>query len=310
LTNVRWAPAESIVRKAQGGDNWPLTWGDDDRLYTAYGDGRGFRPNVPRKLSLGLATVRGGPENFVGENLRSESIEQIGDGAKGKKASGMLMVDGVLYLWARNAGNAQLAWSTDRGRNWTWSDWMLTTSFGAPTFLNFGRDYSGARDEYVYIYSHDNDSAYDPADRMVLARAPQDRLNDRGAYEFFAGLDETGKPKWTDQVARRSGVFEHRGLCYRTSVSYHAPSRRYLLVQILPGGDTRFAGGLGIYDAPEPWGPWTTVFFTRRWDVGPGETAHLPTKWMSDDGKSAHLVFSGEDAFSVRKVEWRVKEEG
>ena len=23
--------------------------------------------------------------------------------------------------------------------------------------------------------------------------------------------------------------------------------------------DTRFQGGFGIYDAPEPWGPWTTV---------------------------------------------------
>ena len=40
------------------------------------------------------------------------TAETLGDGAKGKKASGMLMVDGVLYMWVRNAGNSQLAWST------------------------------------------------------------------------------------------------------------------------------------------------------------------------------------------------------
>jgi len=60
-----------------------------------------------------------------------------------------------------------------------------------------------------------------------------------------------------------------------------------------------FAGGFGIYDAPEPWGPWTTVFFTPRWDTGPGETSSLPTKWMLPDG-TIHLVFSGDDCLSIR----------
>ena len=56
---VRFDPPEAIVRKAIDSDNWPITWGDDDRLYTAYGDGRGFEPFVERKLSLGLARVEG-----------------------------------------------------------------------------------------------------------------------------------------------------------------------------------------------------------------------------------------------------------
>ncbi len=66
--------------------------------------------------------------------------------------------------------------------------------------------------------------------------------------------------------------------------------------------DVRFSGGFGIYDAPEPWGPWTTVYFADEWDMGPGESSSLPTKWMSDDGLTCHLVFSGEDALSVRRV--------
>jgi hypothetical protein len=32
------------------------------------------------------------------------------------------MVDGVLYLWARNAmPGSQLAWSSDHAKTWTWS---------------------------------------------------------------------------------------------------------------------------------------------------------------------------------------------
>ena len=71
-----------------------------------------------------------------------------------------------------------------------------------------------------------------------------------------------------------------------------------------PGGrlDTRAAGGLSVYDAPEPWGPWTTAFYTEQWDVGPGDSASFPTKWMSADGRSLYLVFSGDDTFSVRQV--------
>jgi hypothetical protein len=76
----------------------------------------------------------------------------------------------------------------------------------------------------------------------------------------------------------------------------------------LPGGDARFRGGFGIYDAPEPWGPWTSVFFNEDWDVGPGETCSIPTKWISGDGKTVHLVFSGDDSFSVRKATLTVEE--
>ena len=38
--------------------------------------------------------------------------------------------------------------SRDRARTWTWANWKFDTSFGCPTFLNFGPDYRGARDAY------------------------------------------------------------------------------------------------------------------------------------------------------------------
>src|SRR5438552_18589539 len=72
-------------------------------------------------------------------------------------------------------------------------------------------------------------------------------------------------------------------------------------------GQTGSCGGFGSFDAPEPWGPWTTVFYTEAWDVGPGESSSLPTKWISADGQTVYLVFSGDDNFSVRKARLRLE---
>jgi CubicO group peptidase (beta-lactamase class C family) len=310
IKSITWAPKDTIIRLAEGSDNWPTTWADDDALYTAYGDGWGFEPKVEKKLSLGLARIDGMPTAITGTNIRSLTGEQLGQGAAGRKASGLLCVDGTLYMWTRNAQNSQLAWSQDHGRRWQWSDWRFTEGFGCPTFLNFGKNYAGARDNYVYIYSLDSSSAYMPADHMNLARVPKNRITHRKAYEFFTHLDDDGQPQWTNDITRRGPVFTHKGNCCRSSVTYNAPLQRYLWWQVLPTNpdftterpDTRFEGGFTIYDAPEPWGPWTTAFFTSKWDTGPGESATIPTKWISQDGTTIFLIFSGQDALSIRKA--------
>ena len=303
IKGVEWADAETIIRKAKGSDNWPITWADDDNLYTAYGDGWGFEPKTKKKLSLGIVKVTGSPPDFRGINVRTGSGERTGQGAHGAKASGMLCVDGVLYMLVRNVGNSQMAWSRDHGRTWKWCDWKFTVSFGYPTFLNFGKNYAWARDEFVYIYSPDGDSAYKPADMMVMARVAKDKIIEQGAYEYFKGLDEKNRPVWIKDIAERGAMFINPGKCYRSGISYNAGLKRYLWCQTVYGEeDMRFKGGLGIFDGPEPWGPWTTIYYTEQWDVGPGETSSFPTKWMSRDGKNCCLLFSGNDSFSVRAV--------
>jgi hypothetical protein len=318
IRSIEWAPATSIVRQAKDGDNWPVTWGADDAIYTTWGDGTGFVPKVERKLSCGFARVTGGPADFQATNIRS-TAEQLGEGRKGKKGWGILSVGGTLYLWFGHAdndgGKMQLAWSRDSAKSWTFADWRFD-EFGMIGFVNFGRDYAGARDDYVYAYSHDHPRADSPADRFVLMRAPKDRLTERNAWQFLERLDERGQPAWTSDIARRGGVFQHRDGCLRSAMVYCPGLKRYLWWQQVPQpegakdrGDTRFAGGFGIYDAPEPWGPWTTAYFTTKWDVGPGEHADFPAKWMSSDGRELYLVFSGEDAFSVRRATVRVGQE-
>ena len=113
IRTVKFAPVSSTVRKAFHSDNWPITWADDDCVYTAYGDGRGFKPYTEELLSLGVAKVCGYPPDVTGVNLRTSSGELSGFGAEVGKASGMLCVGGVLYMWVRNLDNARLAWSND-----------------------------------------------------------------------------------------------------------------------------------------------------------------------------------------------------
>lgn len=314
ITGITFDPADSVIRLAEGSDNWPITWGDDDVLYTAYGDGWGFDPRTEIKLSLGFAKVFGIPPHVQGTNIRTLSGERVGQGERGQKASGLLMVNGILYAWMRNANfkgeHSQLSWSTDRGNTWRATDWKLTESFGYPTFINFGRDYDGARDEYIYVVSHDHPGAYQPADTMVLARVQKDRILEREAYEFFTGFDSTGTPLWSIDIQRRQPIFTNPAKCYRGGITYNPVLKRYLWCQIHPDSDhpqgPRFSGGFGVYEAPEPWGPWRTVFYTRKWDIGPGETASFPVKWFSEDGTTGFLLFSGNDCFSIRRARFHL----
>jgi hypothetical protein len=311
IKNIVWAPVDTITRKAAGGDNWPITWADDDAIYTTWGDGWGFKPKVPNKLSMGFARIAGEPGNFTGTNIRSPA-EQLGGGRSGRKGWGIISVDGVLYLLMGHAdqkgGQAQLAWSHDYARTWSFADWKFT-QFGLMGFVNYGKDYKGARDNYIYSYSHDGPLADTPADRFILMRVPNKRITEQGSWEFFERIDKAGHAVWTSDPKRRGAVFYHTDGCLRSAMTYNAPLRRYLWWQHIPvpkgspdRGDTRFEGGFAVYDAPEPWGPWSTAFYTERWDVGPGEHGDFPAKWISEDGRELYLVFSGNDSFSVRKA--------
>lgn len=249
-------------------------------------------------------------------NVRSSSLEQTGDGASGRKASGLLSLDGQFYLWARNAGASQIAWSDDEGASWTWADWKFETRFGCPTFVNYGKNYAGNNDGYVHIVSQDAKDAYTPSDQFILARVEKHEILGRDDYEFFAGVAKNGSPIWTTEIRECGSILTRPDECYRAGVTYNSGLDRYRLVHAVPNKtsrdprgrlDVRFHGGLAVYEAPDPWGPWSVAFETDSWDAGPGDSASFPTKWISADGRVAQLVFSGDDSFSLREAEFVVR---
>ena len=142
----------------------------------------------------------------------------------------------------------------------------------------------------------------------AVARAPKDSITDHSAYQFFIRTDDAGAPLWSSDLSQRGPVFAYPGHCGRLDVAYDPGIKRYLMAL---GFDHH--GGWGIFDAPQPWGPWTTVLFTKDWGLGDTHSYRLPTRWISPDGLTLHLVFSGRrhegvdyDAFCVRELRLRL----
>jgi len=308
-----------IRRLAPGSDLWPMTWAADDNLYTSWGDGGGFGgTNHDGRVSLGFARISGFPPQFVAANVwGGKNAEQ--QASFGGKTAGMLSVGGVLYAWI-NMQNAKtpdirLGWSLDLAKSWQLADWKFadprSPTFFPSTFLNFGRDYGGARDEYVYTYGGQWIWTQGPAHDVYLARVDKKRIKERPAYEFFGGLDATGSLVWTADITLRQPVFnDPRGIANTAlcSVVFNPGIKRYILTvahrtpssSVISG-----VGQLGIFDAPEPWGPWTTVAYYDDWGgFGTGEALvyAMPTKWLSPDGKTFWMVFSSTgklDSFNL-----------
>jgi hypothetical protein len=305
ITGLAWD--DGIVRLGgeRTGDNWPLTWGDDGLLYTSYADGNGFEEG-PVNYTLAFATVSGVPPEHSARDFRSEADIPVGWGKQGIKASGLLMVGGVLYLWVRNYvvdgdwRHSRLASSADRGRTWTWADWYFSDTFGCPEFVQYGPNYAGARDGYVYVVSQSGNSAYEFDPGVVMARVPTGQVMQRGAYQFFAGLDAGGEPTWSLDVQRRQSILADPRGVQRIGLTYNAGLGRYLLVTA--HGDSTgstHTPSLGVFDAPEPWGPWTTAYYDDGWASPPEEGRWMihhkfPTAWMSADGCTLWLAFSGQ----------------
>jgi hypothetical protein len=319
ITGITWDP--DVVRigtpgnggRDGTGDNWPITWADDGNLYTTYGDGPGFKRIPKVEMTIGFARIKGDPPAILAEDIPSDADTPGGGGRNGIKSSGLLMVDRVLWMFVRNYkvdGNyrhSRLAWSKDYEATWKWADWHFSGTFGCPEFIQFGPNYKGAWDGYVYVVSQANDDAYDYSPDVVLARVPKAQIGDRDAYRFFAGLDAKGKPAWSADIAQRKPVFTDPRGVMRISVTYNAALRRYIMTASHRVGQGPHNPSLGVFEAPATWGPWRTVYYEDHW-AGNDRVYHhkFPTKWMSPDGKTMWLLYSGlggnNYAFVLRKA--------
>jgi len=319
IVQFNWSPEVVKIEDCVSGDNWPIAWVNDNLQVTAFCDGRGFAADAP-DLSLGFALVSGDPPHFRAENFKSDADTPKGGGSKGIKASDMIMVEGALYMFVRNYKppgsddftHSRLARSTNLGVNWTWADWHFSDTFGCLAFVQFGKDYVGARDDYLYIASQANDNAYNYSTDVVMARVKKDHVMDRSSYFFFSGLDKSNTPVWSRDISQRKPIFTDPRGTQRIAITHHAALGRYILTTSnLSGKKATHTAALGVFEAPEPWDPWSTVYYDDHWSVKDGKdcrTYHhrFPPKWMSADGKTMWLLYSGLDCglytFCVKKA--------
>jgi len=309
------------------GDNWPVTWSDDDNLYTFLADGYGFTP-LSQQFSSYPCKISGSP---FSNNIRAKDIStnSVGKGkggdVKGKKVSGLISIPDpaiksgtMLVAWVRNinaGGGASLMYSRDYGANWVWA-WgnpdstadAVIPELGHPSWMQAGKNNSSAQDSYLYFYSQNQTKAYLLADDVILGRVPINSVLDRSKYEYFTG--EAENPSWSPDIKSRKAAFIAERQCYRLFVTFNPVLNRYFL--LTANGDglmTNYMGthNLGIYESKSPWGPWKTVYwnnsFHSNWSVfGP----QMVPKWISSDGKTFYILYSnfpkGPYKFNFQKV--------
>lgn len=314
--------ADGVENLAFGdGDLWPNCWADDDNIYTAHGDGTGFGSTF---ADVGVDVISGPPDDLSGTTLAvSDQVASIWSGSNfTRKPTGMACVDGTLYLAVQDlrsdfneAPAASISKSTDHGKTWTWdasapmfSDHVFTTIF----FLDYGKDYGNAPDDYLYAYGLDgnwrdsfDNSVPDPVD-VYLARVPRDSVQDRSTWEFFSGA--TYGAQWSGDINDRVAVLHDDRVLYASASDDEATTVGASNLTVISQGSVVFDKPLDrylytswteytfeFYESPTPWGPWQ-LFLSR--DFGPypwtteshgGYATTIPSKFISADGKQMWL---------------------
>lgn len=293
-------------RLAQGSDNWPITWADDGHQYTSWGDGGGFSgtDDLGRE-SLGVARMEGPASNYTGYNRYGGVDQEFSSSIEGK-SYGIISISGTLYMWVspgsdtNNYSQTRLYYSTNHGGTWSSSNVLWTQSQGVilPTILQYGQDYAGARDGYVYSYfinlKKSGGLGIQTPGELTLARVSVQNILDQESYEWFSGMS-VGSPTWSSNISQRQPVFrDANGVGWTIAASYNAGLRRYLLTT---EHSSSFQGKFGCFDSAEPWGPWTTVSYMNSFGSPTVSSDtffwNFSNKWMGQDGKQFVMVFSG-----------------
>ncbi|NGN66495.1 DUF4185 domain-containing protein [Streptomyces sp. A7024] len=309
------APANGNNRNR--GDLWPNCWSDDDQLYGAYGDGIGYDESYH---DIGVARISGQPGSLEGTQLaEGDNVGQVWNADHTRKPTGMACVGGDMYLAVQDlafnfdaAPAATIAKSTDHGRTWTWDkskpmfpDGVFTTVM----FLDYGKAYANAPDDYVYAYGLDHnwrdsfsDKVPDPVD-LYLARVPKGDVMNRAAWEFVSGYGTDGKPTWSKDIGARKPVIHDDRRVYpdvysdrisnmttlsQGGVVYNKPLNRYIYTSW-----TEYT--FEFYESPTPYGPWKRFDskdfggYTWTHQKHGGYATTIPSKYISADGKDMWL---------------------
>jgi hypothetical protein len=304
---------ETYTNAAPGSDLWPVTWGPDDNLYVAWGDGGGFGgTDSDGRVAMGIGRIEGGPENWRGFNVNGgKNPEHRATFLKRSKTSALLSVQGTLYAIVNLQDgtwpdvNHALVWSKDKGATWSQVDWVFPRGVGRfqpAKFVNFGKDYSGVPESlagYVYVLGQRQPETGRNGKRLYILRAPLDKVRKEFEYVLLFGrFDYFGmKGNSPSDFKDTSSIFEDTNGVAIAGIVYNPGLKRFLLTCYHTG-----PGQLGVFEGENPWGPWRTIAYYENWGGmgtdAEGLSCEFPQKWMSADGLTLWSIFAvyGEGA--------------
>ena len=289
-----------------------MTWADDGRNLcrppaTRVGEEARNDPGLDiEKFALGSA-----PDYTI--TRVNPMSDYKGYGGEGTKPSGMISVNGVLYLAFQNlqgpkppaegqqdngkqgeerkvsqhGSDAMIVSSRDHGKTWTPAikdikePMFPGNLFGGPAFVNNGRDNANAPDGYVYAVSTDQ---WDNGGTLRVGRVPADRIDDRSAWEWVSELKDSNHPTWSNNLQSAISVLTDSGHISEPDMVYIAQIKRYILLtwNLKQPFSSLDGSELTIYDAPHPWGPFTLVHHEDVWESVDMNSycPRLPLKWL------------------------------
>lgn len=288
--------AGTVAATGSDGDLWPSCWADDDEVYTANGDGRGFSDEPWRDIVVNR--VSGTPETGL-SGVKLAEAEEVGTvwadpSEYNRKPTGMVCVNGVLYLAIQDlkkganafddVPNASISRSDDHGRTWRKTDEAMFTDHRFTTifFLDFGKNSAHAvpalgSDDGAYVYAYGTDwnwrtsnsgTVPDPT-ALFLARVRPDDVQDRTKWRFLSGIDHQNRPSWSPHIEQKVPVL--------ADTLRRFPDVRpdkYGNLSVISQGGVLYNAGLQryiytswsdptfeFYEAPTPWGPWNRFLY-------------------------------------------------
>jgi hypothetical protein len=199
-------------------------------------------------------------------------------------------------------------WSTDLGK--TWSETPCTPAkplfgedpqrspvkIGAPHFVDFGRNMEHSPDGKAYLVAHGSTrpeawNNWIQGDQVYLLRVKPSiaSMNDAAAYEFFAGHDAGGKPRWTNRFADIKPLLEWKDNLGCVTATYDPGLKKYLMC--ISRSIRANRANVLFLESAEMTGPWKVVAYLTAF--GPeAYFLNIPTKFISQDGRTFWLCYS------------------
>ena len=342
LGSISWSET-SKQRYASGSDIWESVWASDGNVYGAWGDGTGFAGTS--KTQIGVSQISGLPSSgpitgtdvYFGSPPASTCLSLTSVG--GKPHAIVALPSSSMYLIHKiqdHCSTSVLAHSTNNGTSWsdqiggTSLVWPDSNGFDPNAILQYGEaqagglspDSTGTQYLYIYLAGNFRYSGYTGSDLIYtyLARVPESPSNAIETvtnWSYFLGTTAAGDPIWStsDNDAEAAPVWADLNNADSVSVVFDSAIGRYIAYNdhgnacTSDGSSGPCERQVSLFDAPSPWGPWTTFDYEENFDntgcgtnclsTGPAVGWSMVQKWIGSDGLSIWPEYSSIEVSST-----------
>ena len=315
-------------------DTWYPSWAADGNLYSPWTDGNihgiyAVGTTAECHSSLGYT----GMAKIEGDDPMNLTIVSLGkyhsppEPYGGRYPCGSLVHNGVWYYgtyglagsyWKKMGTFPGFRISTNYGQTWQQTPLNCTpgqalfpepeqfggpVKFGAPHFVDFGRNMEHSPDGKAYLVAHGatqwegedrpSNLSWITGDQIYLCRVVPSpaNINDESKYEYFAGHDTNGAPIWSYDFQAVQPLLEWNNNMGCVTITYNAPLKKYFMC--VTNGWPNDTGPMDTYilESTNITGPWRIITYWPQFGVQ-GYFVNIPSKFISQDGTCFWLCYS------------------